>query len=219
MADDPLDALTIPQLDDPPPAPAPGTKRRPGRPRGSKNKPKGDAAPRTVTRARVPKVLTDAELRAALEEALIFPAIPAMIAYPTVEGKMYLANHFTITGPWTADQLMRLSKMSPGLRRILEGVAKGSSAGMALKIAAVYLGGPAMFILGQKGIAETLTMSTQSDESQMAKLMESMLSSAGGFPFAAEPETNGASPPDASTPAAEASEQPQPPPDEAQPLA
>lgn len=177
MPDDPLDSLGSINLDDPPPA---GTRKRRGRPPGSKNKPKAS------------KALTDTELRRALEEALVFPAVPSMMFYPTVEGKMYLATHFTVAGPWGAEKLIAISKVSPPFRRVLEQIAKTSVAGMFISFLGVYLGGPALFVLGQRGMAESLTASTQADESQMRQMMEAMLSSPGAF--APESQSNGASP-------------------------
>lgn len=146
------------KLDDPPPAPPPGSKHK-GRPKGSRNKPKG---------------LTDSELKKALEQALVFPSIPSMIFYPTPAGKMYLSTHFTLTAPWGADQLVMAAKLSPPLRAQLEKIARGGVAGILLSFAAVYLGGPALFILGQQAAAEGLTASTQMDEEQTGAAMQAM---------------------------------------------
>jgi hypothetical protein len=161
------------KLDDPPPAPPPGGKKE--RKKRGPNKPKG---------------LTDTELHKALEQALVFPSIPSMIFYPTVEGKQYLSAHFTLTAPWGADQLVMASKLSPPLRAQLERIARGGVAGIMLNFAAVWLGGPILFLLGQKQMAEGITMSTQVDEAGAAEAMQAMF---GGM-MAGPPE----SPPTAS---------------------
>src|ERR1039458_3979231 len=145
------------KLDDPPPGAAAGQKKA-RKPRGP-NKPKG---------------LSDTELKKALEQALVFPAVPSMIFYPTPEGKMYLSTHFTLTAPWGADQLVMAAKLSPPLRAQLEKIARGGVAGILLSFAAVYLGGPILFILGQQAAAEGLTASTQMDEDVTAQAMQSM---------------------------------------------
>lgn len=147
------------KLDDPPPAPPPGGKKA-RKPRGP-NKPKG---------------LSDTELHKALEQALVFPSIPSMVFYPTVEGKQYLSAHFTLTAPWGAEQLVMAAKLSPPLRAQLERIARGGVAGIMLNFAAVWLGGPILFLLGQKAMAEGITMSTQVDEAGAQEAMQAMFS-------------------------------------------
>lgn len=196
------------KLDDPPPAPPPGEKKRGGRPKGSKNKAKG---------------LSDVELRKALEQALVFPAVPAMIFYPTVEGKQYLPAHFTLTAPWGAEQLVMASKLSPPLRAQLERLARGGVAGIMLNFLAVWLGGPLLFLIGQKAMAEGVTMSSQVDEAGAAQAMQQMFSNMmGGMEGSdsatvndqnggqTQPETQQDGPPEPSPPIAEDWEQPQP---------
>lgn len=180
MSDGDLPAFDVSTLADPAPSPPPGEKKKRGRPKGSKNR-----GPTASTK------LTDAQLKKALEEALVFPAIPSMMFYPTQQGKQYLATHFTMAGPWGADRLVVASKSSPALRAQLEKIAQGSVGAVILSFIGVYLGAPALFILGQGRMAEALTMSTQADEAAMTQMMQGMvgdmMSSDAGQP---EPQTH-----------------------------
>lgn len=164
MSDGDLPAFDASTLADPPPSPPPGEKKKRGRPKGSKNR-----GPTASTK------LTDAQLKKAIEETLVFPAIPSMMFYPTQQGKQYLATHFTMAGPWGADRLVTASKSSPALRAQLEKIAQGSVGAVLLSFIAVYLGGPVLYILGQGQMAQAITMSTQVDEAAMSQMMGSVL--------------------------------------------
>lgn len=169
MGDGDLPAFDASSLADPPPHLPVGERKKRGRPKGSKNKASAKADD---------KKLTDAQLKKAVEEALVFPAIPSMMFYPTAQGKQYLATHFTMAGPWGAERLVTASKTSPALRAQLEKIAQGSVAAMILSFIGVYLGAPVLFVLGQGQMAEGLTMSTQVDEAALSQMMGSMLANA-----------------------------------------
>lgn len=184
MADGDLPAFDASSLSDPPPQ-LPGDKKKRGRPKGSKN--------RASTKVD-DKKLTDAQLKKAVEEALVFPAIPSMMFYPTVAGKQYLSAHFTMAGPWGAERLVTASKSSPALRAQLEKIAQGSVGAMILSFIGVYIGAPVLFIMGQGQMAEGLTMSTQVDEAAMTQMMGSMLGNMGADAAQPEPQTHAQGP-------------------------
>lgn len=118
--------------------------------------------------------ISDKDLKLALEEALVFPAIPSALMFPSPEGKMYLLNHFTLTAPWGAERLVEASKYSPALRSMLENMREKTAVGVLVSFAIVYLGGPVAFVLGRRGIAEALTSASTLDESAMQRLAEQM---------------------------------------------
>lgn len=171
---DPLDSIK-PDLsfsDDPSPKPDPskdtGEKRE--------RKKRSDAGVKRGPRGSRSKGASDNELEKALEEALVLPSIPMAIAYPTVEGKMFMINHFTSNAPWGAKQLVEASKYSPALRAQLEKMREKTAAAFLISFAAVYLGAPMMYIAGRHQMAEGVSAMAQLDESALQRMMESVAS-------------------------------------------
>lgn len=168
MSSDPLDSINmdIGNLNDPPPKPEPGTRK----PRSDKGKPRGPRGSRRKTGG-----ASDSELLQALEEMLVFPAIPSMLFYPTMEGKLYLTQHFTSAAPWGAKRLVEASKLSPPLRALLERAREQTAMSILITFAAVYIGGPVLFIMGAGDRANAVTMMATMDESVITNMAEAAM--------------------------------------------
>lgn len=170
MADDPLNNLKPGlEFDDPPPKPE-GATPTGRKPRSDKGRPRGPRGSRKKEEG-----ATDAELVKALEEMLVFPALPSMFFYPTMEGKLYLTQHFTTTAPWGAKRLVEASKLSPPLRRILEKAREQTAMSILITFGVVYLGGPVLFALGAGDRAQALTMMASMDESVITNMAEASM--------------------------------------------
>ena len=188
---DPLEGLNLkPKLDDPPPGRLPSsggatgvtgsatgvtggnTEVKQRKTRSDKGKPRGPRGSRA--KAYTP-ASSDSELREALEEILVMPSVPAMFAPLPVHTKIYLLNHYTMTAPWGANKLVQASKMSPALRRILEGVREKSALGVLVTFGAVWAGGPALALIGRQGEAEAVTAMSSVDESALKLMAEQAL--------------------------------------------
>lgn len=163
-----LDNIKLPSFNfgDPESDPEPKPEKQ-RKTRSDKGKPRGP-------RGSKKQVVSDKDLKLAIEEILVFPAIPSALLYPTLEGKMYLLNHFIVTSPWGADRLVEASKYSPALRSMLENIRGKTAAGVLISFAIVFLGGPITFILGKQNVANMLTSIATIDESAMQKLAEQM---------------------------------------------
>jgi hypothetical protein len=186
--------FTPPEPKDPPPAPNPAKKRR-GRPPGSKNRPKTSPAAAAA--------MTDKALRDALAMILVFPSVPVAVAPLPPDAKGYMVAHFSQTAPWGADQLVTASKSNPALRALLERMARGSTAGVLATFLAVYVGGPVAFIMGQRILAESLTLSASDDsEAALAAMLGSMVST--DATIAPEPPPDSTSAPEPGAAAADA---------------
>lgn len=159
-------------LDDPDPAPPPGGGERTRKPRSDKGVKRG---PRGSSRKFSSKI-SDADLVKSVEELLVLPSVPAAIAYPSLEGKMYMINHFTATAPWGAKKLVEASKHSPALRAQLEKLNEKAMLGFLITFAAVYLGGPALYFIGKHDAAQFVTGISQIDESALKMMMENVVS-------------------------------------------
>lgn len=83
--------------------------------RPGSGRPKGSANAKTTA-------ATDKALIEGLAQILSIPAIPAAMV-----GETWVAEHFSVSGPVFAGQLVAASKTSPQLRTILEKAIKGDS--------------------------------------------------------------------------------------------
>lgn len=134
-----------------PPTDAPPKKRGPGRPKGSKNKPKsaadqfadgtrvtdnGDSAPSgggTPRRKRVSKKVTE-DIEQALAEIL---TAPAMIA--AIQGDQWAIQHFTVNGRELAHRIAEVSERHSQLRKWCEGLLEGESVFLVGMAAVAYV--------------------------------------------------------------------------------
>lgn len=135
-----------------PPADAPPKKRGPGRPKGSKNKPKsavdefadgnsgkpnGDDAPgggeRKPRRKRVTKKVTE-DIEQALAEIL---TAPSMIA--ALQGDEWAMHHFTVNGRELAHRIAEVSERHSQLRAWCESLLEGESVFLVGMAAVAYV--------------------------------------------------------------------------------
>lgn len=139
----PIEAL------DPPAADAPPKKRGPGRPKGSKNKPKdpvdefvkqtrknGDDAPggeKKTRRKRISKKVTE-DIEQALAEILCAPAMAAALM-----DDEWAAQHFVVNGKELAHRLAVVSERNDQLRRWCENLLQGESVFVVGMAAAAYI--------------------------------------------------------------------------------
>jgi hypothetical protein len=113
----------------------------------------------------------DARLQKKLAEALVFPSVPALMFAPSPETKLYLAEHFTRSGPATAAALIEASENSPELRAILERIANGSSMFTVAIAVAAYAAPPVLWIIGMRQQAQAMTIaSTMTEDEQQAMM-------------------------------------------------
>lgn len=134
---------------DPPVGDAPPKKRGPGRPKGSKNKPKnpvdqfvketrknGDDAPGGGKRRRRKKIshkVTE-DIEQALAEVLCAPAMGAAL-----QGDQWAAEHFVTNGKELAHRLAMVSEHNDQLRRWFEAGLAGESVMVVAMAAAAYI--------------------------------------------------------------------------------
>lgn len=121
-----------------------------------------------------------------LGELLTFPAVPAAMVAPDPATQAYMIEHFTRSGPTTAQTLAHVSESNPRLRAVLEQLVTGGGMFTVALALVSYGAPPIMWAIGMRVQAARMTEATTMDEAGLAAMMQAAADAAAAQTAAAE---------------------------------
>lgn len=144
---------------------------KPPKPRAKRKRSPAQAAAAAKGGANAAMKARSRALARELSEILVFPAVPAAMAAPDPATQAYMIEHFTRSGPRTAEALVSASESNPRLRSVLEQIVTGGGLFTVVLALVSYGAPPVMWVLGMHLQAARITEATTMDEQQLAAMM------------------------------------------------